>query len=273
MGLVKAQAGSLLADHDMDEVARNSPVEDRKMNYLRSLKTASFLIAFILTFPILVRAGQYKVIRVIDGDTIVVDYQGKYEKVRLLCVNTPESVHPDKKQNIPMGKVAANYAKKKLSGKYVDLEFEGSRRRGNYGRFLTYIFVDGQNFNMDLVKQGLSPYYTKYGRSRKYDHEFKDAEKSARKQKLNIWGDPALSQKYLRLESKWGQSSSAVPTVNQKKSVQTDAGIYIGNKRSHKFHRQECRWAKKMSSNNSVFFKSRQKAKKQGYVPCKVCNP
>jgi len=85
------------------------------------------------------------------------------------------------------------------------LEFEGSRRRGNYGRFLTYVFVDGQNFNLDMVKQGLSPYYTKYGRSQKYNHEFKVAEKSARKQKLNIWGEPALSQKYLRLKSKWGQ--------------------------------------------------------------------
>ena len=178
------------------------------MNHFRSLKTSSFLIAFLLTLPILVIAGQYKVIRVVDGDTIVVDYQGKHEKVRLLCVDTPESVHPDKKQNIAMGKVASNYAKKKLTGKYVDLEFEGSSRRGNYGRLLTYVFVDGQNFNLDLVKQGLSPYYTKYGRSKKYDREFRVAEKSARKQKLNIWGDPALSQKYLRLKSKWGQRSS-----------------------------------------------------------------
>ena len=257
----------------METVKRNAPVENCKMNHLRSLKTASFLIAFILTLPILVIAGQYKVIRVVDGDTIVVDYNGKHEKVRLLCVNTPESVHPDRKQNIPVGKVASNYAKKKLGGKYVEIEFEGSRRRGNYGRLLTYVFVDGQNFNLDLVKQGLSPYYTKYGRSQKYDHEFKVAEKSARKQKLNIWGDSELSQKYLRLKSKWGQSSSAVPTVDQKKSVKTDAGIYIGNKRSYKFHRQNCRWAKKMSSKNRVFFKSRQKAVKQGYVPCKVCNP
>ena len=46
------------------------------------------------------------VIKVVDADTIIVNYKGKYEKVRLLCVNTPESVHPDEKQNIPMGKVA-----------------------------------------------------------------------------------------------------------------------------------------------------------------------
>lgn len=144
-------------------------------------------------------------IRVVDGDTIVIRYNGKYEKVRLLCVDTPESVHPDKKQNTPMGKVAARYTQKKLVGKSVDLEFELKRLRGNYGRLLAYVFVDGHNMNLDLVRQGLSPYYTKYGKSEKYDAEFRVAEKKARKQKLNIWGDSQLTKKYLRLKSKWGQ--------------------------------------------------------------------
>jgi len=161
---------------------------------------------FILTFPFLAIAGQYQVIRIVDGDTIVIKYDGKYEKVRLLCVDTPESVHPDKKQNIPMGKVASKYTMKKLTGKDVNLEFEIKKLRGNYGRLLAYVFVDGQNFNLDLVRQGLSPYYTKYGKSEKYDAEFRAAEKQARKEKLNIWGDPELTKKYLRLKSKWGQN-------------------------------------------------------------------
>jgi len=61
-----------------------------------------FIISFLLILPTISLAAQYRVIRVVDGDTILVDYKGKYEKVRLLCVNTPESVHPDKKQNIPL---------------------------------------------------------------------------------------------------------------------------------------------------------------------------
>jgi micrococcal nuclease len=158
-----------------------------------------------LTLPILTFAGQYQAIRIVDGDTIVIKYNGKIEKVRMLCVNTPESVHPDKKQNIPMGKVASKYTQKKLTGKYVDLEFEIKKLRGNYGRLLAYVFVDGNNLNLDLVRQGLSPYYTKYGKSEKYDVEFRVAEKQARKEKLNIWGDPELTKKYLRLKSKWGQ--------------------------------------------------------------------
>lgn len=165
-----------------------------------------FLLTFIFVFiPAFAPAGEYQVIRVFDGDTIVVKYGGKYEKVRMLCVNTPESVHQDEKQNIPMGKVASRYTQKKLIGKDVRLEFEIKRIRGNHGRLLAYVFVDGQNFNLDLVRQGLSPYYTKYGKSEKYDAEFRVAEKQARKEKLNIWGDPELKKKYLRLKSKWGQ--------------------------------------------------------------------
>jgi len=169
----------------------------------------------------------------VDGDTIVVNYKSKPEKVRLLCVNTPKSVHPDKKQNIPMGKVASDYTKKRLKGKYVDLEFEGPFR-GRYGRLLAYVFVDGANFNLELVRQGLSPYYTKYGLSQKYDEEFREAERYARKHKLNIWGDPKLTQKYLRLKSKLGQyRTSASPSPA---TIQTKQWKYVASKNSRVFH-------------------------------------
>lgn len=168
-------------------------------------KKVHLLTLFFVVIPGIVFAGQHQVIRVVDGDTIVINYGGKYEEVRMLCVNTPKPVHPDEKQNIPMGKVASRYTQKKLIGKYVNLEFEIKRLRGNHGRLLAYVFVDGQNLNLDLVMQGLSPYYTKYGKSKKYDAEFRVAEEQARKEKLNIWGDPELTKKYLRLKSKWGQ--------------------------------------------------------------------
>ena len=121
----------------------------------------------------------------VDGDTIAISFHGKPEKVRLLCVNTPESVHPDPSRNVPIGKVASEYTRDRLTGKYVDLEFEGARR-GNYGRLLAYVIVDGVNFNLELVKEGLSPYYTKYGRSEKYDREFREAEEYAREHRSGI---------------------------------------------------------------------------------------
>ena len=236
----------------------------------RYYKVIPIFVIFLLLLPALSLAGQYKVIRVVDGDTIVIDYKDKYEKVRMLCVNTPESVHPDKKQNIPMGKAASDYTKTRLKGKYVDLEFEGPIR-GRYGRLLAYVIVDGQNFNLELVRQGLSPYYTKYGLSQKYDQEFREAERYARNHKLNIWGDPALTERYLRLKSKWGQHRPRISTPTS--TVQTKDWKYVASKKSKVFHRPDCKWAERISPKNLIGFKSKEEAVQSGRRPCKSCRP
>ena len=234
------------------------------------LKIILLLIAFLLLFPALPLAGQHEVIRVVDGDTIAIRYHGKTEKVRLLCVNTPESVHPDEKQNIPIGKVASDYTKQRLQDKYVDLEFDGPLR-GKYGRLLAYVSVDGVNFDLELVRQGLSPYYTKYGLSQKYDKEFREAGRYARKHKLNIWGDPELTQKYLRLKSKWGQYRSQ--SVSPAPTIQPREAKYVASKKSNVFHVSNCRYAKRISPKNLIVFSSRDEAINNGRRPCKVCTP
>ena len=160
----------------------------------RFLKIIHFLTLFFIIIPGVVFAGQYKVVRVVDGETIVIRYNGKHEKVRLLCVNTPKAVHSDKKQSITMAEVAFRYTQKKLTGKYVDLEFE-SWLRGRYGVLFAYVFVDGKNINLELVRQGLSRYYIKYGQSKNYHNEFKIAQDLARKERLNIWGDHESTKK------------------------------------------------------------------------------
>lgn len=188
------------------------------MNINRSvcnMKKHIYIISVILCFGFfsssatMGRLKDYRVVRAVDGDTVLVVHHEKEEKVRLLCIDTPESVHPDKKQNIPMGKVASEFTSTRLSGKYVDLEF-GPELRDRHGRLLAYVLVDGKNFNLEVVRQGLSPYYTKYGLSQKYDQDFREAEKFARRNKLNIWGDPDLTERYMRLKSKWGQARSEV---------------------------------------------------------------
>jgi micrococcal nuclease len=160
----------------------------------RFLKIIHFLTPFFIIIPGVVFAGQYKVVRVVDGDTIVIRYNGKHEKVRLRCVNTPKSVSSEEKQSDPIAEVAFRYTQKKLTGKYVDLEFE-SWLRGRYGVLFAYVFVDGKNINLELVRQGLSRYYIKYGQSRNYHNEFKMAEKLAREDKLNIWSNHECAKK------------------------------------------------------------------------------
>jgi hypothetical protein len=48
---------------------------------------------------------------------------------------------------------------------------------------------------------------------------------------------------------------------------------YVGNSDTKKFHLSTCRYVSSMSSNNKVYFNTRQAAINAGYVPCKVCNP
>lgn len=48
---------------------------------------------------------------------------------------------------------------------------------------------------------------------------------------------------------------------------------YIGNAKTIKFHREDCRWAKKMKEENKVYFETREGAVEMGYIPCGSCNP
>ncbi|SDU27477.1 thermonuclease family protein [Desulfobacula phenolica] len=204
------------------------------------------LSIFILNVPCF--ADQYKVLRVIDGDTIDINYNDKKERVRMLCVNTPESVHPDQSKNCEMGRKASAYTKYRLAGKSVDLEFE-SKTRGKYGRLLAYVILDGENFNLELIQKGWSKYYTKYGTSERHHAKFLTWEKEARSQGLNIW-------------SARSENSEVQPVV---------AGEYHGNISSRKFHRPGCKYYN--CSKCTRVFNSRYQAISAGYEPCKICKP
>lgn len=85
---------------------------------------------------------QAAVDRVIDGDTVDVDLNGKIERIRLIGMNTPESVDPRRPVEC-FGKEASNRAKALLSGKTVYLETDDSQgTRDQYGRALRYIWLD-----------------------------------------------------------------------------------------------------------------------------------
>lgn len=102
------------------------------------------ITTLFLLFTIPAMAGQHQFLRVVDGDTIDVLYIGKKERIRMLNVDTPESVHPDQSHNTAMGRKASAYTKARLIDKTVDLEFE-SKLRGKYGRLLAYVIVNGKN--------------------------------------------------------------------------------------------------------------------------------
>ena len=92
------------------------------------------------------------VARVIDGDTIQLD-DGR--KVRLIGVDTPETVHPQKEVEY-YGKEASDFTKSMLEGKEVYLEYD-IQPTDKYGRTLAYIWLsDGTLFNELLVLKGFA---------------------------------------------------------------------------------------------------------------------
>jgi micrococcal nuclease len=93
------------------------------------------------------------VLGVVDGDTIVIDFNGKEEKVRLIGVDTPETVHP-KKGVEPFGTEASIYTKELLEGQTIYIEFDVQERETEHGRLLAYVWIEGEHFNHTLVKEG-----------------------------------------------------------------------------------------------------------------------
>jgi len=133
------------------------------------MKTIIFFL--LLTAPLLAKE-EAQLIRVVDGDTIIVLYKGKKERVRLLCVDTEESVHPKKEKNTAKGKATSEAVKKKLQlVRKVKLEFE-AKKRDRYKRLLAYVWIGDEMLNIWLIKNKHSKYETKWGRSKLYHKEF-----------------------------------------------------------------------------------------------------
>ena len=127
---------------------------------LKTKRTARIGIA-LLVFGMLalITQAQFepidaRVVRVIDGDTIRVRVQGKEYTVRLVGVDTPETVHPTKTVQ-RFGAEASAYTKAALEGKTVALEADPTgNTRDSYRRLLRYVHLDGQNFNARLIREG-----------------------------------------------------------------------------------------------------------------------
>jgi len=83
----------------------------------------------------------YKVVRIVDGDTVVLLIQGKKTRVRLIGVDTPETVHPQKPVQ-PYGREADLFLKNLLRGENVYIEHSNSRFgfRFDLCRHIAYIW-------------------------------------------------------------------------------------------------------------------------------------
>jgi len=143
----------------------------------------------------------YKVSGVVDGDTVKLSIEGKIETIRLIGIDTPETVHPSKPVEC-FGVEASNKAKQLLSGKTVSLETDASQgTRDRFGRLLGYIILaDGTNFNKLMIEQGYAYEYT-YSTSYKYQSEFKSAQQYAKANSIGLWADGVCEEKEGEIEN------------------------------------------------------------------------
>ena len=181
------------------------------------------------------------VARVIDGDTIQL---ADGRKVRLIGVDTPETVHPQKEVEY-YGKEASDFTKSMLEGKEVYLEYD-IQPTDKYGRTLAYIWLsDGTLFNELLVLKGFAQVAT-FPPNVKYVERFTAAQKQAIEANAGLW---------------------AKESMEKPKAQAKEITVYI-TKTGNKYHRAGCKYLKK-----SCIPISLEEAKAEGYTPCKVCNP
>ncbi|MGH2731165.1 MAG: thermonuclease family protein [Actinomycetota bacterium] len=123
--------------------------------------------------------------RVIDGDTIEVQLRGTTTDVRLIGIDTPETVHPTVGVEC-YGPAASHFTTSRLEGQRVQLEFD-VERIDRYGRTLAYVWMGDSLFNATLVRSGHAQVST-YPPNVKYVDRFVAAQRKARAANRGLWG-------------------------------------------------------------------------------------
>ena len=126
-----------------------------------------------------------EVVRVVDGDTIEARIGGEVEDVRLIGVDTPETVKPGTPVQC-FGPRASHFTKGRLEGQQVRLVF-GVERRDVYGRLLAYLYLRGNFFNPILVQRGLARTLTIPPNDR-FAGRFRRLELGAARAGRGLWG-------------------------------------------------------------------------------------
>ncbi|MEJ2588284.1 MAG: thermonuclease family protein [Deltaproteobacteria bacterium] len=206
----------------------------------------SKLLAIFIALPVLFLCavgftGEGVHVRnIFDGDTISLE---RGEHVRYAGIDTPEIDHESNKAEY-MAYEATNLNRELVSNRRVVLE-RAPETRDRYGRVLGYIFLqDGRMVNDLLVSEGLAVVSTNPP-NLKYRWRLLRSQRHAMASRKGIWR---------RLPK--GETSS-----------------YVGNKRSYRFHTQDCPFGRRISKRNRIPLSSLYDAFWGGYSPCKLCNP
>lgn len=204
--------------------------------------------------------------RVIDGDTLLISYEGKEERVRLLLVDTPESV----KEGVeiqPFAKEASNYVKELLpQGTNIEVEL-GEQERDKYERLLAYIYVDGKMLNEMLIAEGYARVGYVYENNNRHVEQLYEAQEAAKQQKVNIWSiDGYVTDRGYDVDAV-GNKDVSLDEVSNLNSEET-TGKIKGNANSKIYHVPNGKnYDTEMK--NVVWFDTVEEAEQAGYRAAK----
>ncbi|KKQ46844.1 MAG: Micrococcal nuclease [Candidatus Woesebacteria bacterium GW2011_GWC1_38_13] len=131
-----------------------------------------------------------KVSRVIDGDTIEVSIDSKTEKVRIIGIDSPETVDPRNSVEC-FGILSSNKAREALKiGGDIYLESDPSQdNKDKYSRLLRYVWINEKtDFGRYMIEEGYAYEYT-YEKPYKYQSIYKQSQKDAEVGKKGLWAD------------------------------------------------------------------------------------
>jgi endonuclease YncB( thermonuclease family) len=125
-----------------------------------------------------------RVVRVVDGDTLVVLRSGKVqERVRLAGIDCPE-------RGQAFGTKAKEELLARVGGDDVRIEWE---KRDRYGRIVGKVVDPEGDVNLALVRSGMCWWYRRYAEDQSAVDRvlYEKAEDAARGEGLGLWRDPA----------------------------------------------------------------------------------
>lgn len=133
------------------------------------------------------RRGPYRVVRVADGDTLTVRIGSALERIRVVGINTPETIDPRRPEQC-FGREASAQAKALLTGASVWLERDQTQsERDKYGRLLAFVWLDdATDFGLKMIRDGFALEYT-YNLPYRNQLEYRRAQASAKARGAGLW--------------------------------------------------------------------------------------
>jgi micrococcal nuclease len=150
-----------------------------------------------------------QVVKVIDGDTIDVSLNGKAARIRIIGIDTPETVDPREPVQC-FGREASARTAELVSGKSVQLVADPTQdERDRYNRLLRYVEVDGKDLGLELIRGGYAHEYT-YDVPYQRQAEYKAAYREAREKRDGLWSPTTCNG---NTEQPAGAASPQAPTA------------------------------------------------------------